>query len=76
MKASAWTPETGYPVAVVARILRMPRPAVYGLLRAYGIRPARYKGPARRGSPARIITAAQLADIKARLRAADRSSRA
>ena len=66
---AAWNRSTGFPVGVAARMLGIRKAYFYGVLLACGIRPKVGKS-GRRGSPPKLITGAQLDDIRKRLKEA------
>lgn len=57
-----------YPLQVAAKRLNLPRSFLYGVLLAYGIKPT--AGISKKEKHAKLLSAAQFARIKQRLRAA------
>ena len=74
MSPPRWTAATGYPLCVAARILRVSRAELGGILRAYGMRPTSPVEHRRRGKPPLLLAARQVDEIRGRLAAADRDA--
>lgn len=55
-------------ISKAAERLRIARPIFYGVLLAYHVKPVQIDGHGTRGRPPRVITAAQFAEIKRRLK--------